>query len=86
MLTLFSGLSNAEGFFLPMFMRLLNFKPAPYFFFTVERRRIRAVLDMNIYNIYMLEYQDHILKNQSEKLTIFVFRGFSVTVSAAAAL
>lgn len=41
-LTHFSGLSNDEGFFLPMFMRLLNFKPAPYFFFTAGRKEKRS--------------------------------------------
>ena len=38
--THFSGLSNEEGFFLPMFMRLLNFQPASNFFFTVEKRSV----------------------------------------------
>lgn len=39
--THFSG-SNADGFFFPMFMRLLSIKPGPYFFFTVDELKVRS--------------------------------------------
>lgn len=39
--THFSGLSNEDGFFFPMFMRLLSIKPGPYFFFTVDEFMVR---------------------------------------------
>lgn len=35
-----SGLSCEDSFFLPMFMRLLNFRAGPYFFFTAAGRRL----------------------------------------------
>lgn len=40
--THFSGLSNEDGFFFPMFMRLLSIKPGPYFFFTVDELKVRS--------------------------------------------
>lgn len=40
--THFSGLSNEDAFFFPMFMRLLSIKPGPYFFFTVDELKLRS--------------------------------------------
>lgn len=40
--THFSGLSNEDGFFFPMFIRLLSIKPGPYFFFTVDEFKVRS--------------------------------------------
>lgn len=74
--THFSGLSNDEAFFLPMFMRLLNFKPAPYFFFTVEekkKKRKRWMIFENIFAIRCSRQQhmclDWSLRNKNEGAT-----------------
>lgn len=76
MSTHFSGLSNEDTFFFPMFMRLLSINPGPYFFFTaVDIERGGQIGGGGVGAAAV-----------GGKLTVFAFRRLGMAVGAAAAL